>query len=125
MVRIQLTDCSPDHRRQFWVNRSLIRKNPDPWHDVIIPGLDENYQGTELPKAPWVYLEEDECGVPVPVPEYRPNDSTTGDVDHIDRSDEDFARDVGERLALDRTTIVDGHIRRPRRRESNPCHWRL
>ena len=40
MVRIQLTDCSPDHRRQFWVNRSLIRKNPDPWHDVIIPGLD-------------------------------------------------------------------------------------
>ena len=38
MVKIELNE---DHkgRRQFWCNRSKVKRNPDPWHDVIIPGL--------------------------------------------------------------------------------------
>ena len=75
MVKTQLQDNTQEHIRRFWVNRSLIRKNPDPWHDVIIPGLDTRYTGTELPRAPYIYLEEeDEQGEPIVHEGDRPDD---------------------------------------------------
>ena len=100
MVKIQLQECSPDHVRRFWVNRSLIRKNPDPWHDVPIPGLDGETTGTQLPRAPFIYLEEDEYGEPVPTGDDRPDDVDPNE-DFIDRSNEEFEREVAEKLSLD------------------------
>ena len=48
MVKIELNE---DHkgRRQFWCNRSKVKRNPDPWHDVMIPGLEGRDGVTEVP----------------------------------------------------------------------------
>ena len=109
MVKTQQQDCSPDHVRRFWVNRSLIRKNPDPWHDVTIPGLDEHYKGTELPRAPLIYLEEeDEYGVPVPVADDRPDDRDP-DQDVIDRTNEEL-RLVNQGVPVKRNPPLQGAV---------------
>ena len=101
MVKIQLQDCSPEHIRRFWVNRSLIRNNPDPWHDVTIPGLDDHQNGTELPRPPYIYLEEEgEYGEPRPTADDRP-DGADPDQDIIDRTNDEFEREVAEQLSLD------------------------
>ena len=47
MMETQLDDSS--HKcgvRNVWTNRSKVRKNPDPWHDVLIPGLDSKVRPT-------------------------------------------------------------------------------
>ena len=48
MVKIELTEDQKGSR-QFWGNRSKLKPNPDPWHDVVIPGFDGRDAVPEVP----------------------------------------------------------------------------
>ena len=47
------------------VNQSKIRKNPDPWHDVVIPGLEGRDDSPTVP-VETVVAEEPEAPRPSP-----------------------------------------------------------
>ena len=67
MVKIELTEDQKGSR-QFWCNRSKLKPNPDPWHDVVIPGFDGRDAVPEVPPDDESLYPDDK---EEPIPQYQ------------------------------------------------------